>query len=101
MKKHNFIYRTWYKAKLTPMASGLYTEAFYPEAKRGTGAQYVYFTQIDVTPTAKKVLVASRFAESGLRIMTQELAQKALIPSEKATRAEMDQLNDLSMNLKI
>jgi hypothetical protein len=93
--------RLWYKARLTPMATGLFTEAFYPPAKRGTGAQYVFFTQIDVTPSTHKVVVASRMTESGIRMMTQELASKCLIPSEKATKAEMDQLNELSTNLKI
>jgi hypothetical protein len=93
--------RLWYKARLTPMATGLFTEAFYPPAKRGTGAQYVFFTQIDITPSTHKVVVASRMAESGIRMMTQELASKCLIPSEKATKAEMDQLNELSTNLKI
>jgi hypothetical protein len=92
--------RLWYKARLTPMATGLFTEAFYPQAKRGTGAQYVFFTQIDITPTAKKVVVASRMAESGLRMMTHELAQKCLIPAEKATKSEMDKLNELSTRLK-
>lgn len=83
------------------MATGLYTEGFYPKAKRGTGAQFVFFTQIDVTSTTKKVVVASRLSESGVRIMTQELAQRCLIPSEKATKAEMATLNDLTVNLKI
>lgn len=93
--------RLWYKARLTPMATGLFTEAFYPTPKRGTGAQYVFFTQIDVTPTTHKIIVASRLAESGIRMMTQELASKCLIPSEKATKAQMKQLNDLSATLKV
>lgn len=83
------------------MATGLFTEAFYPPAKRGTGAQYVFFTQIDITPSTHKIIVASRLAESGVRMMTQELAAKCLIPAERATKAEMDELNILSMNLKI
>ena len=91
----------WYKAQLTPMAAGLFTEAFYPQAKRGSGAQYVYFTQVDVTPTTHKVIVASRLAESGIRMMTQDLAARCLIPKEKATRAEMDTLNALAENLKL
>ena len=91
----------WYKAQLTPMATGLFTEAFYPTPKRGSGAQYVFFTQIDVTPSVQKIIVASRMAESGIRMMTNELAQKCLIPSEKATRAQMTQLNSLSANLKV
>jgi hypothetical protein len=95
------VQRIWFKAQLTPMAAGLFTEAFYPPAKRGTGAQYVFFTQIDITPTVHKVVVASRMAESGIRLMTQELAYKCLIPSEKATKAEMAQLNELSTNLKV
>jgi len=102
MKKTNTTQtRLWYKAQLTPMATGLFTEAFYPPAKRGTGAQYVFFTQIDVTPTTHKVIVASRMAESGLRMMTQELASKCLIPSAKATKAEMAALDELSSKLKI
>lgn len=95
------INRLWYKARLTPMATGLYTEAFYPPSKRGTGAQYVFFTQIDVTPSTHKIVVASRLAESGVRLMTQELASKCLIPSEKATKAEMAKLNELTINIKI
>lgn len=95
------INRLWYKASLTPMATGLFTEAFYPPSKRGTGAQHVFFTQIDVTPSTHKIVVASRMAESGVRMMTQELASKCLIPSKKATKAEMAMLNELSSNLKI
>jgi hypothetical protein len=91
----------WYKAKLSPMAKGLFTEAFYPKPKRGTGAQYVYFTQIDVTPTNHKIVVASRLAESGVRMLTQDLAQKCLIPTDRATKAEMAQLNELSSTLKL
>lgn len=94
--------RLWYKAKLSPSATGLYTEAFYPQAKRGTGAQYVFFTQEDVTSANRKVIVASKISESGIRVMTQELALRCLIPSdEKATKAEMTKLNELSINLKM
>lgn len=93
--------RLWYKARLTPMATGLFTDAFYPTPKRGTGAQYVFFTQIDVTPSTRKVIVASRLEESGVRMMTHELATRCLIPDSKATKAEMATLNDLSQNLKI
>jgi hypothetical protein len=93
--------RLWYRAKLTPMANGLFTEAFYPAPKRGSGAQYVFFTQIDTTPTAQKVVVASKLSEAGLRMMTKDLAQMCLIPGEKATKAEMAKLNELSKNLKI
>ena len=101
MKPAKTVQRLWYKARLTPMATGLFTEAFYPKAKRGTGAQYVFFTQIDVTPTTHKVVVASRMEESGIRLMTQELATKCLIPSEKASKSEMAQLDALSVNLKV
>lgn len=93
--------RLWYKAKLTPMASGIFTDAFYPKPKRGSKAQYVYFTQIDVTPTNHKIVVASRLAESGVRMLTQDLAQKCLIPTNKATKAEMAKLNELSQSLKL
>jgi hypothetical protein len=101
MKSEPTPQRTWYRAKLTPMATGLFTDAFYPTPKRGTGAQFVFFTQIDITPSTHKVVVASRLAESGIRMMTQELAHKCLIPSEKATKAEMLKLNELSANLKV
>lgn len=99
-REKEIIDRLWYKAKLTPVAAGLFTDAFYPTPKRGTGAQYVYFTQIDTTPTAQKVIVASKMNEAGLRMMTRDLAEKCLIPGEKATKAEMLQLNELSKNLK-
>lgn len=83
------------------MATGLFTEAFYPPKKRGSGAQEVYFTQISVTPTTHKVIVASRLEESGVRMMTHELATRCLIPGNKATKAEMAQLNELTQRLKI
>jgi hypothetical protein len=84
------------------MAQGIFTDAFYPDPKRGSGAQYVFFTQEDVTPVQQKVIVASKLTESGLRMMTKELAQKCLLPtSHKATKAEMVKLNSLSQNLKI
>ena len=93
--------RQWYKAKLTPMAAGLFTEAFYPTPKRGSGAQFVYFTQIDTTPTTQKVVIASKLSEAGLRMMTRDLAEKCLIPGSKASKAEMATLNELSKNLKV
>lgn len=95
------IQRLWYKAKLTPMAAGLFTDAFYPTPKRGTGAQFVFFTQVDTTPSAQKVVVASKLNEAGIRMMTRDLAEKCLIPGEKATKAEMATLNELSKNLKL
>ena len=93
--------RLWYKAKLTPIAASLFTDAFYPTPKRGTGSQYVFFTQVDVTPTASKVVIASKMTEAGLRMMTKDLAEKCLIPGDKATKAEMITLNELAKNLKI
>ena len=93
--------RVWYKATLTPVAQGIFTDAFYPEPKKRTGRQYVFFTQEDVTPSARKVIVASKMSDTGLRMMTQELAQQCLIPLSKATRAETTQLNELSGKLKL
>jgi len=101
MTPEKTVHRVWYKATLTPVAQGLFTEAFYPEAKRGSGNQYVFFTQEDVTPSARKVIVASKMAESGLRMMTQDLARVCLIPTSKATRAEMAKLDQLAQNLKL
>ena len=83
------------------MAQGIFTEAFYPEPTKGSGNQYVFFTQEDVTPSARKVIVASKMSESGLRMMTQELAQSCLIPQSKATRAEMAKLDALASRLKL
>ena len=99
-RQKEVIEREWYKAKLSPIAVGLFTDAFYPEPKRGTKAQYVFFTQIDTTPLQQKVIIASKFNEAGLRMMTKDLALKCLIPGAKATKAEMAQLNELSKNLK-
>lgn len=92
--------RIWYKAKLLPPAQSIFTEGFYPEPKKRTGAQYVYFTQVDPTPTHSKVLVASRLAANSFRMLTLELAKHCLDPMEKATRAEMDELNSLSAHLE-
>jgi hypothetical protein len=93
--------RTWFKASLTPVALGLFTDAFYPDPKKRTGTQYVFFADEQITPTLKKVIVASKISESGLRILTQELAQRCLVPTSKATKAEMLQLNQLSAGLKL
>lgn len=101
MTSQKSVQRIWYRASLTPMAQGLFTDAFYPDPKRGSGAQYVFFTQEDITPAQRKVIVASKMAESGLRMMTQDLARACLIPTTKATRAEMAQLNTLSQHLKL
>ena len=92
--------RIWYKAKLLPPAQSIFTEGFYPEAKKRTGAQYVYFTQIDTTPTRSKVLVASRLAENSFRMLTLELAKHCLDPQDTATKTEMKKLNELSSFLE-
>jgi hypothetical protein len=94
--------RTWFKATLTPAALGIFTDGFYPKPKKRTGAQYVFFTQEDVTPAARKVIVASKFSENGIRILTQDLAIKCLIPTnKKATRAEATKLDTLASRLKL
>lgn len=95
------INRLWYRAKLLPSAQGLYTESFYPSPKRGSGAQYVFFTQIDVTPTTHRIVVASRLEESGVRMMTQELAMNCLAPLDKASKVEMAKLNELTIDVKV
>lgn len=94
--------RLWYRARLTPMSQGLFTDAFYPTPTRGSGAQYVFFTQEDVTPAQRKVIVASKMSENGIRMLTQELALKCLLPTDqKATKAQMRQLDGLTQHLKI
>jgi hypothetical protein len=93
--------KVWYRAKLTPAATGLFTDAFYPEPKKGTGSQYVFFTEVGSCESNKKVVVASRFVEAGIRMMTKDLAQKCLIPGDKATKSEMLELDNLSENLKL
>jgi hypothetical protein len=95
------VHRQWFKAKLTPMAVGLFTDSFYPTPKRGTNAQHVYFTQVSDDNTCKKIIVASKLCESGLRMMTKDLALNCLIPGDKATKAEMQTLNEISKNLKV
>jgi hypothetical protein len=92
--------RVWYKAKLLPAAQSIFTEGFYPEPKARTGSQYVYFTQVDSAPTNSKVLIASRLAENSFRMLTLELAKHCLEPGDKATRAEMSELNRLSAHLE-
>ena len=92
--------RIWYKAKLLPAAQQIFTEGFYPEPKKRTGAQYVYFTQVEPAPANAKVLVASRFANNSFRMLTLELARHCLEPSDKATRAESKKLNELSHHLE-
>lgn len=95
----NEISRVWYKAKLLPAAQSIFTEGFYPEPKKRTGSQYVFFTQVQASPTNAKVLIASRLAENSFRMLTTELAKHCLEPQEKATRAEMEALDRLSNHL--
>jgi hypothetical protein len=90
--------RVWYKAKLLPPAQAIFTEGFYPDMNR-SGNRYVYFTQVQASPSNQKILVASRLAENSFRMLTLELAKHCLEPKEKATRLEIDQLNSLSQHL--
>jgi hypothetical protein len=91
--------RVWYTAKLLPAAASVFTEGFYPEKKR-TGAQYVYFTQIDASPTNSKILMASRLAENSFRMITADFAKHCLEPKGKATKDDANQLNILSAHLE-
>jgi hypothetical protein len=92
--------RIWYKARLREAAQNIYTDSFYPEAKKRTGTQWVWFTQEDVTSQNQRVLVASGLARNKFRMMTLELAQAFLEPTGKATKAESATLNDLSTHLE-
>jgi hypothetical protein len=91
--------RVWYKAKLLPAAQSIFTEGFYPEPKKRTGTQTVYFTQVQASPTNAKILVASRLAENSFRMLTVALAKHCLDPQDKATKAEMKMLDSLSGHL--
>lgn len=90
--------RVWYKARLLPAAQSIFTEGFYPEANRA-GNQYVYFTQVEASPSNQKILVASRLTDNAFRMLTLELAQHCLEPKEKATQVEIGELNKLSQHL--
>lgn len=92
--------RVWYKAKLLPAAQSIFTEGFYPEPKKRTGSQYVFFTQVEAEHQNQKVLIASRLAENSFRMLTLELARHFLEPNGKATRVESEQLNALSHHLE-
>lgn len=84
----------WYKAKLLPPAQSIFTEGFYPEPKKGT--QTVYFTQVDLTPNNRRVLVASRLAENSFRMLTLELARHCLDPLQQASKTEIERLNQIT-----
>jgi hypothetical protein len=88
--------RIWYKAKLLPAAQNVFTEGFYPEPKRRTGNQYVYFTQVQSSPAHGKVLIASRLQLNSLRMLSVELAKHCIEPIKKATRVEMRELNAIA-----
>ena len=88
----------WYKAKLLPAATSIFTESFYPNLENPT-EQEVYFTQVDLTPRNRRVLVASRFAENSFRMLTLELALHCLQPCEKASSEEDIKLNELCLHL--
>lgn len=89
----------WYTAQLSPMAKGLFTDSFYPETENGS--QNVYFTQVDVTPQSRKVIAVSKMSESGIRMMTLELARNCLVPGVKASDKKMTELNTLTCKLKL
>ena len=92
--------RVWYKAKLLPAMQSVFTDGFYPEPKQRTGSQYVYFTQVDMSSANSRVLVTSRLAENSFRMLTLEMAKHCLEPKDKASRAEIDELNRLSTHLE-
>jgi hypothetical protein len=92
--------RTWFKARLTAVADGFFTPAFYPEANR-LGHRYVYFTQIDVTPTRSKVIVASRPQENSVRMLTGELAKQLLEPTQRVASQQALELDRVSIKCKV
>lgn len=89
----------WYSAHLSPMAKGLFTDSFYPEPENGS--HNVFFTQVDITPQSRKVIAVSKMSESGIRMMTLELARSCLIPGTKASDMKMTELNTLTCKLKL
>lgn len=99
-QEKKLIRRLWFRAKLTALANSIFTPGFYPPKNR-LGNRYVFFTQVDSTPSTHKVVVASRLNENSLRLMTLDLAEKCLIPGKKATKAQMSILNEVSKNLKL
>jgi hypothetical protein len=92
--------RVWYKARLTPVAQNVFTEGFYPERNR-LGHQYVYFTQVNVTPTTPKIIVASRAKENSIRMLTLDLARLMLQPVSKLPTKQCEQLDLAAQHVKL
>jgi hypothetical protein len=92
--------RTRYKAKLLAPARSIFTDSFYPEVKAPGDEQMVFFTQVAPTPTNQKVLIASRLSSNAFRMLTMQLAQHCLEPTEIASISETYQLNELSRHLE-
>jgi hypothetical protein len=97
---HHDIPLTWSRARLTPAAAGVFTEAFYPEPD-ADGAQWVWFAEADAAPSQKKVVIASRLKDTALRILTSRLAGVALGEVRAADPADAEALTRLASALRL
>ena len=94
----------WYLADLLPASRGMFGEGFYPEERRGTKAQVVFFKILN--EPQQRVLLCSRTDGKWVRIITAEAAPNVIKPRpdikygiQKATKAEIVLLNLKSIEI--
>lgn len=90
----------WYIADLLPGARGMFGHGFYPEPKRGTHAEVVFFAILD--EPQQRVLVCSRLEGNWIRIVTAEVAQHIIKPriDIKYGIQKVNQTDTALLNLK-
>ena len=95
----------WYLADLLPASKGMFGPDFYPEERRGTKAQVVFFKVLD--EPQQRVLVCSRTDGKWVRIITAEVAPQVIQPRvdmkyggpQKATKADATLLDAKSVEI--
>lgn len=87
----------WYTAYLKPGSQEIFTESWYEGIKNSK----IWCAVVQSAPTKFKLIVASRFEQNAIRILTPELAESFFELGTPASTKDAFTLNALTEHVKV
>jgi hypothetical protein len=89
---------TWFKTKLLPTGSSIFTKTFYPEDNEDIS---IFCAVTELSPSHARVLIATRLEQNAIRVLTPHLALSCIDTADYvlASDAENSKLNEISTTI--
>jgi hypothetical protein len=85
----------WFVASLTPAALSIFSDSFYPEAKRGEMRVFVAIhSTVNQNPNTVNVRIMNGFNAKTIRLMSGKVADRCLTIKRKVTKPEFEKIQE-------